>query len=473
MLKKPRQFIIVLSFITTLVIGGCAPLGVTPLTPQPSFTPELSRATSTPIMVPTPNGPEFGVDPADLNELQIEFLHPWTGGVLDELTGMVDEFNQTNEWGIHVIMSAPGSAAMVTGKTREGIANKQPPNVLAAPSSFLLAVDKKEGLVVDLAPYIESQAYGLTEEVVIDFTPYFWNALMVDGKRVGIPAQESAVLLAYNTTWAKELGLNGLPDTPEKFRTQMCSANASFLKDADTTNDGLGGLLVNNDPVAIYSWLMAYGLGFNLNPDEGYVFSGEAGEAAFNFLLDLKSDSCAWVGRPSQDFAYFGNRQALAIAIWLQDLPTLARELERTGSEDEWTVIPFPGSADQVAATGGTAFAVLQNDPAQDMAAWLFVRWLSQPAQQLRLLEYFGTLPVSETGEQAIIELAATPQLITALKYKDLWLHQPVDADWMAISLVLEDAGWQLLKTEITPEMVPSLLQEMDALAEDLVERNP
>lgn len=471
MLKITRPFIIVLFISTILVVSGCAPQEITLQTPEPSITPQTPVTPITPTLAPTANGPEFGINTADLNKLQIQFLHPWTGDVLDELIGMVDEFNQTNEWGIHVIMSAPGSAALVSDKTREGIANRQPPNVLAAPPGLLLAVDEKDGLVVDLEAYLNSQAYGLSEQEISDFTSDFWDTLISDGERIGVPAQESALLLAYNTTWAKELGFNSLPETPEEFRTQMCTANASFLKDADPTNDGLGGWLVNTDPVAMYSWLTAFNV--DLTPGEGYVFSGEAGEAAFNYLLNLKNDSCAWVGRPSQDMAYFSNRQALAIAIWLQDLPTLAGELERAGSQDEWTVIPFPGSAGQVVATGGTAYTVLRNDPAQDLAAWLFIRWLSQPAQQVRLLEHYGTLPVTTSGEESIVKRGSTPQLITAIKYKELWLQQPVDADWVVITPVLEDAGWQLLKTVISTEMVPGLLQEMDALAEDLVERYP
>jgi len=43
----------------------------------------------------------------------------------------------------------------------------------------------------------------------------------------------------------------------------------------------------------------------------------------------------------------------------------------------------------------------------------------------------------------------------------------------VAITPVLEDAGWQLLKTVISSEMVPGLLQEMDAVAQDLAERYP
>jgi len=96
----------------------------------------------------------------------------------------------------------------------------------------------------------------------------------------------------------------------------------------------------------------------------------------FNYLLDLKNDSCAWVGRPAQDLVYFSNSSS-ACDRSLAAGHAYPRARFGTGRlADEWTVIPFPGSASQVVATGGTAYAVLHNDPAQDLAAWLFIRWL-------------------------------------------------------------------------------------------------
>jgi len=56
------------------------------------------------------------------------------------------------------------------------------------------------------------------------------------------------------------LGFLAPPSTDEEVRDQMCAANASFLKDDDTTNDGLGGWLINTDPVAMLSWLTAFGV---------------------------------------------------------------------------------------------------------------------------------------------------------------------------------------------------------------------
>lgn len=470
-IKKYTRILLIIITVPALALTACMPGQVTPTQPVETSAPTQVSTQTLPTLTPEVIDSEFGVNAAELDGLQIQFIHPWTGAVLDELVTMVDEFNQGNEWGIHVLMSAPGSAAMVTSKTREGIANQQPPNVLAAPSSFILAVDEKDGLVADLEPYLYSPYFGLSTDVIDDFSRLFWDELMVARKRIGIPAQQSALLMAYNETWAQELGFENPPSMAQDLRAQMCTANASFLKDSDTTNDGLGGWLVSTDPVAMLSWLYAFGV--EPRSADGYNFSGVAGEAAFNYLLDMRNDSCAWVGRSAQDGSYFANRQALAVTVWLQDLPVLARELERAGSQDIWTVIPFPGSASEVVTVSGSAFAILQNSAAEDLAAWLFIRWLSQPSQQARLLMHFGTLPLSGQAESLIDQDGQIPQLKVAFGYKDLFRLQPVDADWMMISPVLEDAGWQLLRAGIQAEQVSNLLNEVDLLISELSERGP
>jgi multiple sugar transport system substrate-binding protein len=470
-LKQVRKILFFSYIVVLLSAAACSPQVVTPTSAVVTATQPPVVATKITTLQPTPVVNEFDVDPADLDGLQISFIHPWTGGVLDEMFLLVDEFNQTNQWGVHVIMTAPGSAALVTSKTREGIVNDQAPNVLAAPPDFILAVDANDDLVVDLNPYIDSTTYGISEEEIADFSALFWDDLSVRGKRIAIPAQESTLLLAYNKTWANELGFPRPPVNADEFRAQMCAANASFLKDADTTNDGLGGWLINTDPIAMFSWFKAFGA--KIQSANGYTFSGEAGEEVFNYLLSLRNDSCAWVGRSEQDETYFTNRQALAVGVWMQDLPVLAGALERAGSDDEWTVIPFPGSEKQVLTNDGISLAVLHDDPAEDLAAWLFIRWLSEPSQQFRLLKQLGTIPLTSKSEQALLRETVMPQWKDALNFRNVLVTQPVDSNWMNISMVLEDAGWQLLKAGITADQIPLLLQDMDDLATELVEINP
>lgn len=462
-------FVILVILLTSL--AACAPQAATqpaPSTPAPS-----TQTTTPPTRTPAPTSiaPEFGVDIDELKALQIQFLHPWTGEMLDELVSMVDEFNQTNVWGIHVIMNAPGSAAMVSSKAWEGIANDQPSNIIAASPSFLLTIDEKNALVVDLEDYINSTTYGLSEDEVNDFVKMYWDENRTADKRFGIPAQRSALFLSYNSTWAKELGFSAEPRTADELRTQLCAANASFRQNADPIDDGLGGWLINTEAATMLGWLRS----FRAEPYDGenFDFTGTANASTFEYLLGLKMDSCAWTGKPSRDVEYFTNRQALVIAVWLQDLQGLDSVLRRNNSSDEWTVIPFPGAVQQTVMTSGVSYGILQNAPAEDLAAWLFIRWLSQPAQQARLLKANPTLPVSAQVMSLNGSPTALPQWKAALGLDEFYESPPQTADWQVVAPVLEDAGWQLLRADTSIAQIPTLLTELDTLAEDLADRHP
>lgn len=433
----------------------------TPVSIKETATPEKLEATATPVVE------DFGVEIANLKGLQIHFLHPWTGETYDLLFQLVDQFNQTNEWGIHVIMNAPGSAAQVTRRLREEIVNDIPSSVAVASISELLAISEEKELVVDLAPYIASAAYGMDENLVKDFYPLYWNENHVNGKQYGIPAQRSALLLAYNSTWANELGFTAAPRTTEEFSAQMCAANASFRKDEDPSDDGLGGWIVNNDPVSMYNWLLA----FEAAPynDGSFVFDTPSAEKAFTFLHTLRANACAWMGSATPDADYFARRQALAYSLWMQDLGRQSAAMTRNESGDQWMVMAYPGMAGGALLTGGSSFAVLHQSAEKDLAAWLFVRWLSQPAQQARLLAAMGTLPL---GDQVMGNMQAFgedhPYWLAVVDQFDQFMALPADADWQIVAPVLEDAAWQLWVGGIGEGGVAPVLKQMDALITEL-----
>ena len=453
------------------ILAACAPQASTqPATSPPKL---ITQTSAPPTMTPEPTGiaPEFGVELSEMKDLEVQFLHPWTGLMLDELASLVDDFNRTNEWGIHVVMSVPGSAAMMSSKAWEGIANDQPANILAASTSFLLTVDEKTGLVVDLENYVNSKSYGLPENEIADINPLYWDEDRIAWKRFGVPAQRSALFLAYNSTWASELGFSSAPRNSDEFRAQLCAANESFSKNEDPVDDGLGGWLINTDAATMLGWLRSFGV----DPYDGghFQFSGAAGESTFKYLLDLKLDSCAWMGKPGKGLEYFANRQALAITAWSQDLDALDSAFKRNNSTDEWTVIPFPGADRQTALTSGVSYGILHNTPAEDLAAWLFIRWLMQPAQQARLLKANPTLPISRQTVTLIGTTARSPRWTTALELEEYYVSTPLTADWQVVGPVLEDAGWQLLRTDFTEAQIPALMTELDALAAEMAERHP
>lgn len=421
---------------------------------------------------PTPPAIENDVDLARLKELQIHFLHPWTGDTLDLLFQMVDQFNQTNEWGIHVIMTAPGSAARVTEKINEELANNIPSNVLVAPVSQLLAIEEKHKLVVDLLPYAVSTSLGMDVKLVEDFNPVFWGEAFVDEKLLGIPAQRSALLMAYNTSWGEELGFKTAPRTTAEFSEQVCAANASFRKDEDTANDGLGGWIIHMDAASIYNWLLT----FDADPFNNgeFNFSNSATQEAFTYLYDLKANACAWVNRASTDAERFSKRDALVYSLWMQDLDRQVKVMNRAGSEDEWLLTAYPGLGEGKLLTYGLSYAVLHQDAESDLAAWLFIRWLSQPAQQARLLATTGTLPLGDAVMEQMGDYGAEhPYWQQTVSTFTQYTTPPVSADWQVIAPLLEDAAWQLWMGVTTPKEIPAILSQMDDLGVELSERYP
>jgi len=96
-----------------------------------------------------------------------------------------------------------------------------------------------------------------------------------------------------------------------------------------------------------------------------------------------------------------------------------------------------------------------------------------QPAQQARLLKANPTLPISRQTVTLMGTTARSPRWTAALDLEEYYVSTPLTADWQVVGPVLEDAGWQLLRTDFTEAQIPALMTELDALAEEMAERHP
>jgi ABC-type glycerol-3-phosphate transport system substrate-binding protein len=415
--------------------------------------------------------------PEALQGATIEFWHPWPGELGEAVRAAVADFNAGNEHGLSVSEVYQGNYNQLYTRVDEALAAGNPPDLVVAYNYQLAAW---EAALADLRPFVADPTWGLPADEQADFYPVFWEQDVLDGVRLGFPAQRSALLLYYNQTWARALGFAAPPQSPEDFKEQACAAALANRLDSDPENDRTGGWVVNTSPGGMLSWMYAFGSEIVPEDGEGYRFETPETAAALSFLKDLYDNGCAWkldrsdtaVGFAQGEFAgaEFAARQALFATGSLAELPAQATAMQAAGNRDEWTVIAFPSPGGQpVMDVFGPSFAIFQNSAEEQMAAWLFVRWLAQPEQGARLAQAGNTFPLRAAAAEALAEYAdGHPQWAAALALLPYARSEPAGASWSAVRWVVADVGTQLFRSYFTAERIPATLELMEATAAEL-----
>ena len=453
------------------LLAACKPAVKTPTVPGEPTLPSESAPELTPEPVNTPVPPAPTATPVylvpleQLNGLQLIFSHPWTGETALLADKLVDSFNQSNEWGIHIMVRRAGSSQALANQVEDGPFDAEYPQVVVAPSEHLLWWLENGNLVRSLNDLIADPYFGLSEQQRADFPLAFWQQDQSGGSQVGIPAQRDVPVMFYNQTWATELGFTQPPLTVNDFKEQACAAAFANAHDRFAANDGTGGWLINTDGLVVYSWLRSFGLEDALSGEPlQFQFNQPATEAALTFVRSMVDESCAWFSRTTASNEYFANRQALLYTGHLSDLALQSKTNTRLKSTDSWTVLPFPDSDRPVTVASGLSYGILHSNPAAEAAGWLFVRWMSQPENSAQLLLAGGGLPVSTAAvELAQSQMAETPQWAPSLQWMPTVQSAPPVAGWRIARFVLQDAFWQALQSFTTVEDFPLILEQIDA----------
>jgi ABC-type glycerol-3-phosphate transport system substrate-binding protein len=220
------------------------------------------------------------------------------------------------------------------------------------------------------------------------------------------------------------------------------------------------------------SWLNS----FNALPLQkpATTFTSKKSTAAFDYLLQLQKSSCAWNSRQAEPYDYFTARQALAYSGVMQDIMPQTAAFKRSANQDNWTLLAYPADGDQSVVTDGSSYAVVKSDAENQMASWLFIRWISTPQNQARILQTSGTLPLGSDVLSLLSDFKKQyPQWAGAAALEPLIQPTVRQANAEIIQMVLEDAGWQLFKTDLKTEQIPAVLIQLDEMIKELTGRNP
>lgn len=461
------------------------------LNAQVTQSPDAEQSTRTPaaLISATPVSTRVGLTPTahdkidlsdqDLRGSVIHFWHAWNGGSGEVINQLVEEFNLTNRWGIVVVPVAHSSYDGLNADLDISLAQRKAPDLVTSYLHQALSWKLSDSLV-ELDRYVDDPVWGMGQEDQADFYPVFWQQDVVHGTRLGIPAQRSGQLLYYNRSWAMELGFNSAPADAEEFARQACASVQALRADGNPTNDNLGGWSIAGgdrpDYSAVLSWIESFG-GRIYQPATNpasrrspYHFNTSQVENTFTYLRGLYDDGCARFSTASYPEAEFAARGSLFSTGSITGLPAQKEKISQSGSQDSWTVLPFPSSGSGSAVSVyGPSFLILPSSPAEQLAAWVFIKWLVSPENQARLVQASSAFPI----RRSVLDNLATyqrlhPQWAEAASLLTKARAEPAHPSWETVRWALSDASTQLFRSYFTIDQLPSLLALLDRTADEL-----
>ncbi len=437
----------------------------------------LKKPTAIPNIPATPNEvtpSNLGVASEELAGREVSVWYPWSGATGSEFQHVLDEFNQTNSWGIKVVGRAFQDFGSLDDTMDAAVSSGTLPDVLVD-YSYQAQHWEASSLLADLTPYVNDPLWGFSQDEQSDFYPVFWAEDQVpmvgsnQTRRLGIPFYRSAYVLFYNQSWAEELGYSNAPTTPQDFRRQACAAAAANADQAVKSDISRGGWLISPQPGLLTGWIYAFGGSITNRDETAYQLDAPETEQALDFIKGLLESGCAWSDPAADPFGEFTERRALFLVGSLFDIPAQQEALAQAKSSDEWTVIPFPSSGQAVVDTYGPSLLITQSDPATQLAAWLVVKWLVHPPILAEFVSQNGTYPTRQSAEDILSANAAInrhqQQALALLREAH---GEPTLASWSVVRWMLNDALSQLVSPKFTTEQIPALIETMESTAAEI-----
>jgi ABC-type glycerol-3-phosphate transport system substrate-binding protein len=113
----------------------------------------------------------------------------------------------------------------------------------------------------------------------------------------------------------------------------------------------------------------------------------------------------------------------------------------------------------------GASLAILESNPERQMAAWLFIDWMTQPENQAQFVQAGSYYPARAAALEFLADYATDhPQWAAALDLIPYGKVEPDFGSWEVARWALSDAMNQLINPDFSNEEIPSLLEELDTL---------
>lgn len=373
-------------------------------------------------------------DKVDPKGATVLWWHQHTKERQEGLDEMVAEFNATNEWDIEVVAEYAGGYSEIYDKMITAIAANDPslmPNLVVGYANQVAKYQLTDSLV-DMDEFVDSAKWGLTDEEKADFPEGIFEAdvspMFGDGHfRMAFPPNRSMEVMYYNLDWLNEMGYDGPPKTWAEFKEMACKATDAAK--------GTVGYEISTDASRFASMVFSRHGTYFEEDGSSFTLTNDTVKETMSFIKGMYDEGCATLIAESYgDQTDFGNYKCLFTIGSSSGIPYYASAV-KSGEQGEfqWGVAPLPymdGGDEPVQNLYGASVAVPKTTPEQELAAWLFVKWFTQPENLARWAKISNYFPVRNSAADLMGDyFAADPVYKQAF---DLLPYSTFEAQWCA-----------------------------------------
>jgi multiple sugar transport system substrate-binding protein len=342
-----------------------------------------------------------GVDPTGQT---ITYWYQHTGANGTAMAKMIDDFNATNEWKITVKGEYAGSYNDIYNKMVAAIAAKSPPELVVAYQNQS-ATYEVNNAVVDMNAYVQDSKWGIGKDLP-DYIAGFINqdvSAQFGGMRLGFPPNRSIEVMYVNTDMLAAAGITAPPRTWDEF-------TADSVKVTNKDKGTYGYALDNLDASHVYAFLISRGGDFARPDGKGYTLNTPQMKATMLYMRSLITQGIARkIPKKYDDQNDFGNGLAAFTTGSTSGLTFYdAAVKSNKNGPFAWVIAPIP----QLTTVGtpainlyGASVSIMKTTPAKQLAAWLFIKWFSDPKQQAQWTRVSYYFPVRKSTAPLIQDL--------------------------------------------------------------------
>lgn len=332
--------------------------------------------------------------------IDLTIWHVYGGQTDSPLNDMIDEFNQT-------VGKKEGICVQVTSVTNtntihEGVlaaANKEPgaaelPDMFVSYPKTVLAMPDTE-VLVDYKDYF-------TEDEFEKFMPEFLNEGVIDGRQVILPVAKSTEIMFINKTgfdrFAKDTGVQLLDlQTWEKLYEVAEKYTAwSDEQTPDIPNDGKPFFVHDYHFNYFQVGVESFGKDFF---DGDTIAFGDTFRKVWEPYARAAIKGAVWLyegyaTEPLRTGDALVSVASSASILYYSDVVTYE---DNTSEEIEIIALPCPvfENGEKIVMQRGAGICTIKSEPEREKAACVFLKWLTEPENNVRFVTQTGYMPVS------------------------------------------------------------------------------